>query len=271
MAVSSGSGGAGQPAAVQAGEPAAAGEELVGWAGLDDAAVLDHRDLVGLGDGGQAVGDDDGRPARAEALEGVGDAGLAGRVQVAGGLVEGEQGRVGDPGPGEGDQLALPGGQQRPPLADLGVVAVGQAGDDLVGPDRAGGRLDLGPGRARAAEADVVQDGAREQEPLLGALVLLRVPERAALGVQVGADPAGLALADAAVSIQHPDQATVRSVAFASPIGVVSLTIAPGRSKVVTHADAGGYPHHLTGHDWARRNRRLLEAEVSTVRRAATV
>jgi hypothetical protein len=103
-----------------------------------------------------------------------------------------------------------------------------------------------------------------------GALVLLRVPERAALGVQVGADPAGLALADAAVSIQHPDQATVRGVAFASPIGVVSLTIAPGRSKV-THADAGGYPHHLTGHDWARRNRRLLAAEVSTVRRAATV
>jgi hypothetical protein len=109
------------------------------------------------------------------------------------------------------------------------------------------------------------------RQPLLGALVLLRVPERAALGVQVGADPAGLALADAAVSIQHPDQATVRSVAFASPIGVVSLTIAPGRSKVVTHADAGGYPHHLTGHDWARRNRRLLAAEVSTVRRAATV
>jgi hypothetical protein len=113
------------------------------------------------------VGDDDGGPAGAEALEGVGDAGLAGRVQVAGGLVQDQQGRVGDPGPGEGDQLALPGGQQRPPLADLGVVAVGQAGDDLVGPDRAGGRLDLGAGRGRAAEADVVKDRAREQEPVL--------------------------------------------------------------------------------------------------------
>jgi hypothetical protein len=255
----------------QVGEAAAAGAELGRGAGLDDTAVLDHRDLVGLGDGGQPVGDDDGGPAGAEALEGVGDAGLAGRVQVAGGLVQDQQGRVGDPGPGEGDQLALPGGQQGAPLADLGVEAVGQAGDDLVGPDGPGGGLDLGPGRLRPAEADVVQDRAREQEPLLGALVLLRVPERAALGVQVGADPAGLALADAAVSIQHPDQATVRSVAFASPIGVVSLTIAPGRSKVVTHADAGGYPHHLTGHDWARRNRRLLAAEVSTVRRAATV
>ena len=135
------------------------------------------------------MGDDDGGPARAQALEGVGDAGLAGRVQVAGGLVQDQQGRVGDPGPGEGDQLALPGGQQGAPLADLGVVAVGQAGDDLVGPDGAGGGLDLGPGRLGPAEADVVQDRAREQEPLLWEFVLLRVPERADLGVQACADP----------------------------------------------------------------------------------
>jgi hypothetical protein len=44
--------------------------------------------------------------------------------------------------------------------------------------------------------------------------------------------------------------ATVRCVRFASTMCVVSLTIARGRSKVVTHAVAGGYPHHLTGHDW---------------------
>ena len=169
------SGGAGEPAGEQVGEAAAAGAELGRGAGLDDAAVGDHGDLVGLGDRGQAVGDDDGGPARAEALEGVGDAGLAGRVQVAGRLVQDQQGRVGDPGPGEGDQLALPGGQQGAPLADLGVEAVGQAGDDLVGPDGPGGGLDLGPGRLRPAEADVVQDRAREQEPLLGALVPLRV------------------------------------------------------------------------------------------------
>jgi hypothetical protein len=176
-----GSGRPGDPAVEQLGEAAAAGPQLGRGAGLDDTAVGDHRDLVGLGDGGQPVGDDDGGPARAQALEGVGDAGLAGRVQVGGGLVQDQQGRVGDPGPGEGDQLALPGRQQRAPLADLGVVAVGQAGDDLVGPDGAGGRLDLGPGRLGPAEADVVQDRAREQEPVLWALVLLRartVPTR---------------------------------------------------------------------------------------------
>ena len=39
--------GAGEPALIQVGELAAAGEQLVGWAGLDDPAVLDHGDLVG--------------------------------------------------------------------------------------------------------------------------------------------------------------------------------------------------------------------------------
>ena len=77
-------------------------------------------------------------------------------------------------------------------------------------------------------------------------------PERSDLGVQVGADPADLARADAAVSTQRPDQATEGCVCFASTIGVVSLTIACGRSKVVTYAVAGGCLHHLTGHDWAQ-------------------
>ena len=76
--------------------------------------------------------------------------------------------RVGEPGAGEGDQLALAGGQQRAPLADFGVVAARQRLDGLVGPDRPGGRLHLGPGRLRPAEADVVGYGPGEQEPLLG-------------------------------------------------------------------------------------------------------
>jgi hypothetical protein len=50
---------------------------------------------------------------------------------------------------------------------------------------------------------------------------------------------------------------------------VVSLTIARGRSKAVTHSVAGGYLHHLTGYHWRRRNRRRVAVELSTVRRAA--
>jgi hypothetical protein len=43
--------GAGEPAAVQVGEAATVGLQLLGRARLDHPAVLDHRDLVGLDHG----------------------------------------------------------------------------------------------------------------------------------------------------------------------------------------------------------------------------
>jgi hypothetical protein len=58
--------------------------------------------------------------------------------------------------PREGDQLALARREQGAAFADFGVVAVGEGHDHLVGADGAGGGLDLGPGRLRAAELDVV-------------------------------------------------------------------------------------------------------------------
>jgi|SRR5215213_4928245 hypothetical protein len=99
-----------------------------------------------------------------------------------------------------------------------------------------------------------------KKEPVLWELVLLRVPERADLGVQVGADPADLALADAAVSNQRPDQGHGGLCPFASTIGVVSLAIArwlPTQSRPATYTTL----RDTTG----GRNRRLVPAEVSTV------
>jgi hypothetical protein len=163
-----------------------------------------------------------------------------------------------------------PAASSAPPLVDLGVVAVGQAGDDLVGPDGPGGRLDLGPGRVRAAEADVVgyrgltTAKAGEQEPILWELVPLRVrnaPPSASKSAQI---PLTSLMPLSALSART--RATVRCVRFAGTIGVVSLAIARGRSKVVTHGVAGGYLHHLMGYDWRRRNRRLIAVEVSTMR-----
>src|SRR5215217_8020148 len=97
-----------------------------------------------------------------------------------------------------------------------------------------------------------------KKEPVLWELVLLRVPERADLGVQVGADSA--ALADAAVSNQRPDQGHGRLCPLASTIGVVSLAIArwlPMPSRPATYTTL----RDTTG----GRNRRLVPAEVSTV------
>src|SRR5215218_3684102 len=142
----------------------------------------------------------------------------------------------------------------------------GEGQDHRLGADRPGGRLDLLSCRLGAAEADVVGHRglltakAGEQEPVLWELVLLRVPERADLGVQVGADPADLALADAAVSNQRPDQGHGGLCPFASTIGVVSLVIArwlPTQSRPATYTTL----RDTTG----GRNRRLVPAEVSTV------
>jgi hypothetical protein len=102
------------------------------------------------------VGDHDGGSPLAEPPHRLGDAGLGGDIKVAGRLVQDEQGRVGEPGPGEGDQLALARREQGAALADLGVVALGEGHDHWLGANRPGRRLDLGPGRLRATEADVV-------------------------------------------------------------------------------------------------------------------
>jgi len=91
--------------------------------GLHHAAVLDHRDLVGLGDRGEPVGDHDGGASLPEATHRLGDARLGHHVEVAGGLVQHQQSRVGDPGPGERDELALPGRQQRAPPTSVSKPA----------------------------------------------------------------------------------------------------------------------------------------------------
>jgi hypothetical protein len=91
-------------------------------------------------------------------------------------------------------------------------------------------------------------------------------PGTSDLGVQVGADAADLALADAAVGSQHPDQGHRALCPFREHYLRGLADHRRGRSKVVTHDVTGGYLHHLTGQDWRRRNRRLVPAEVSTVR-----
>ena len=132
-----------------------------------DGAVLDEDDLVGVGHGDQVVGDDHRGAAVHEAAQRLEDA--AGRfgVEAGGGLVEEQDGRVADHGAGDGDALALPAGEHAAALADAGVVAVGQAQDEVVGVGGRGGGGDVLVGGVGAAPADVVGDGAVEDECLL--------------------------------------------------------------------------------------------------------
>ena len=97
-------------------------ECLVGSA-LDDVPLLDDQDLVGAADGGEAVRDDEGRPALHEEVEAGLDQGFGLGVERAGGFVEDEDAGVGEDGAGDGETLALAAGELDAALADDGVVA----------------------------------------------------------------------------------------------------------------------------------------------------
>ncbi len=141
--------------------------ELGLGAHVDDAPGVQHGDPVGEGEGGAAVRDEHRRPVGRERPQRLVDRGLGGCVDRGRGVVEDEDARVGEHRAGERDALALAARQRHPPLADEGVVAVGQRRDERVHLRRHGGRLDLGVRRVRPAVGDVGADGVGEQERLL--------------------------------------------------------------------------------------------------------
>ena len=114
------------------------------------------------------MGDGQDGPAGRQAVDGLDDLGLAGQVDLAGGLVQEQQGAVGEEGAGERDPLRLPARQPQPVLADDGVQARRHEADllgqvrPLQGPPHALG------GGGRVGQAEVVGDGAREEPGALG-------------------------------------------------------------------------------------------------------
>ena len=73
-------------------------------------------------------------------------------------------------GPGQGDALALAARQREAPLAHDGVVAVGQRGDELVGPGRPGGRHESArrsrrAGRRRCSRRSCRRTGSSPRTP----------------------------------------------------------------------------------------------------------
>ena len=88
-------------------------------------------------------------------------------VDGTGGIVEHHHRWVDQQGPGDGDPLALATREGVAPLADHGVVAVGEVADELVSPSRGGRRFDLLVGGRWSAVSDVVADRHREQERLV--------------------------------------------------------------------------------------------------------
>ena len=156
------------------GRPQQAGVAAVGVGGepmavtvLDQPSVLEHGDLVDLGQGLQPVGDDHGGPPVEQPAGGGGDALLGERVQPARCLVEHHDVGVGQEGPGKGDELAL---ARREALATLEdrVEPVGQRRHPVAEPDAAEQVLQVGiAGRMRTEQREVVAQRRPEQVDVL--------------------------------------------------------------------------------------------------------
>ena len=105
------------------GEAAALGDELVEGAGLDDAALVEHQDAVGVADRGEAVGDHEGGAALHDLVERRLQLALGRGVERARRLVEDQDRRVLEERAGDRQALALAAGERAAALADDGVEA----------------------------------------------------------------------------------------------------------------------------------------------------
>ena len=111
--------------------------------------------------------DDEGRAPLQKLVQRLLNQNLGVRVDRGGRLVENQNLRVVQQRAREGNQLLLPDGQAAAAFVDLGQVALFHLHDEVVRVHGLGRLNDLLVGRAQLAVADVVHDGAGEDEAVL--------------------------------------------------------------------------------------------------------
>ena len=143
----------------------------------DHLAVLEHDHLVRAAEQDRPVTDHDpGRQVLGVGTVELIDSGRLGhRVERSGRVVQEQHGRFREKGPRERHTLALATGEARSPIADQRVVSVRELRDEVMRLGAAGSGFDLLVGGVRSGEADVLLDGAGEQE-----LVRARAGDRCA-------------------------------------------------------------------------------------------
>ena len=101
-------------------------------AALDDRALVEHDDFIGVDDGREAMRDDQRGAAARDAVERVLDLALGEGIERRGRFVENEDGRIFQNGAGDGDALLFAAGEFQPALADLRFIAARRLFDEAV-------------------------------------------------------------------------------------------------------------------------------------------
>ena len=134
---------------------------------LDDVAVANHQDHVGVSDRGQAMRDNKARAALHQRIHGALNKLLGTGIDVGSCLVQNQRRTVGQNGAGDGHELALTLRQIGALFVNHKVVAAGERMDKVVAARGACGGLDLGIARIGSSVADVLADGAVKQPRIL--------------------------------------------------------------------------------------------------------
>ena len=145
----------------------ALGHQRAVRAGFSHATLIEHADLIGPGDGGKTMGDDEHGAAFLETVERDLHMALAGRVERAGGFIEQEDRRILEKRTGDGDALAFAARKRLTPFTDHRIKTLRQSGDELNGAGRLRGGFDIGVAGADLPKGDIGAHRIVEQHDIL--------------------------------------------------------------------------------------------------------
>ena len=133
----------------------------------DQPTAIDHRNAIGMANGGQPMRNDDHRAPRHQSFERQLHHPLAFRVKRTGGFVEQEYGTIRENSAGDGQTLALPAGQPHAAFAEITAVTLGQLVDELRGIGGLAGSAHVVVASIGAPIAHVVGHAGREDDRIL--------------------------------------------------------------------------------------------------------
>ena len=108
---------------------------------LGHLSVLNDNQLIGIAEGGESVGDHNGGLSTGENAEGVLNQLFGFGIHGRGGFVQNQDLGITENGAGDGDSLPLSARKILEAKADLGMVAVRELDDEIVGARTFGARI----------------------------------------------------------------------------------------------------------------------------------